>query len=74
MTRTTKNETWAVTVERNGEHVVTLASNHHSWRDLSVEDARVIRNAARHLLAFLGRSELFDADDAVAGNSRVTTG
>ena len=49
-----RERSWAVTVERNGEQVVTLSSNGMGGRDLSVEDERVIRLAADHLLAFLG--------------------
>lgn len=51
----TNNETWAVTVERNGEQVVTIASTCLSGRDLSAEDERVIRDAAQHLVSFVGR-------------------
>lgn len=47
---------WAVTVERNGEQVVTLESNCLSGRDLSPDDEHVIETAARHLLAFIGHS------------------
>ena len=47
-------ETWAVTVERNGEQIVTLASNHLSGRDLSPEDERIIERCAEHLMAFIG--------------------
>lgn len=49
-------ESWAVTVERDGEQVVTIASNHLSGRDLSPDDEHAIETAALHLLAFLGRS------------------
>jgi len=47
-------QSWAVTVERNGENVVTLSSNGQGGRSLSVEDERVIQMAADHLLGFLG--------------------
>jgi len=33
-----KTQSWAVTVERNGESVVSLASNCQGGRDLSAED------------------------------------
>lgn len=46
---------WSVVVERNGERIVTLESNSLSGRDLSDEDERVIRMAADHLHAFVGR-------------------
>lgn len=49
-----ETQSWAVMVERNGEQVVTVASNHLSGRDLSAEDERVIRMAADHLRAFVG--------------------
>jgi hypothetical protein len=45
---------WAVTVERNGEQIVTISADHLCGRDLSAEDEETIRIAARHLLAFLG--------------------
>ena len=51
---------WAVTVERNGETVVTIGSNLSgttdclSGRDLSAEDEQTIRLCAEHLRAFIG--------------------
>jgi len=45
---------WSVAVDRNGENVVTIGSDSLSGRELSAEDERVIRTAARHLLAFVG--------------------
>ncbi len=51
---TDKRESWAVTVERNGDAVVTLASNCLSGRDLIEGDQEIIRTAARNLLGFLG--------------------
>lgn len=59
------SESWAVTVERNGEQVVTIASNCLSGRDLSADDERIIETAARHLLAFLGHSELITIVNSV---------
>lgn len=53
-----KTQSWAVTVERNGESVVTLASNCQGGRDLSAEDERVVRLAAEHLLAFIGEAHV----------------
>jgi hypothetical protein len=50
-------QSWAVTVERNGEQIVTIESNCVSGRDISDEDARVIRTAAHHLQAFLSDPE-----------------
>lgn len=45
---------WSVSVERDGENIVTIASNGLSGRDLSPEDEEAIRVAARHLLSFVG--------------------
>jgi hypothetical protein len=45
---------WAVTVERDGEQVVTIESNCLSGRDISPEDEEAIRASAHHLLAFIG--------------------
>ena len=52
MTETTQH--WAVTVERNGEKIVTIESYCLSGREISEEDERVIRMAANHLLGFVG--------------------
>ena len=54
---TPAHDSWAVTVYRNGERVVTLACTHLAGRDLSESDARIIRLAATHLLAFIGPEE-----------------
>ena len=62
MTRV-RNETWAVTVYRNGEAVVTIETNLLAGRDISAEDEQAIRTAATHLLAFIG--EPTPARDAV---------
>ena len=45
---------WSVTVECDGEHVVTIESSCLSGRELSAEDERIIRMAGRNLLAFVG--------------------
>jgi hypothetical protein len=45
---------WSVTVERNGENVVTIESNCLSGREIGEEDEKVIRNCAHHLLSFIG--------------------
>jgi hypothetical protein len=46
---------WAVTVNRNGEDIVTLASHHMGGKsELSEADEDAIVNAARHLLSFVG--------------------
>jgi hypothetical protein len=48
-----RDETWAVTVARDGEVVVTIASSSLSGRDLLPGDETAIRRAANHLLAFI---------------------
>lgn len=53
----TPTQHWSVTVTRNGEALVTIESNCLSGRDLRAEDERVIRMAARHLLAFVGEEK-----------------
>lgn len=63
--RLRRQESWAVTVERNGEQVVTLASNCLAGRDLSADDERVIRMAAQHLLSFVG------VDGGASGDTHV---
>ena len=45
---------WAVTVERNGEQIVTIETSCISGRELSHDDEDAIRTAAHHLLAFVG--------------------
>ena len=45
---------WAVTVERSGERVVTIDTNCLSGRELEPDDEEAIREAAHHLLAFIG--------------------
>lgn len=49
-----ENRRWAVTVEAEGESVLTLAWNHLSGRDLSGADVEMIRMCAHQLLAFIG--------------------
>lgn len=48
---------FAVTVERNGEKVVTIETSCLSGREISREDEMAIRNAAHILLAFIGDPE-----------------
>lgn len=55
------NEHWSVSVERNGELVVTIETNCLSGRDISDADAETIRTAARHLLSFIGEPVTVDA-------------
>lgn len=61
--RAARTKSWAVTVERNGEPVVTIESKSLAGRELNAEDERVIEMAARHLLSFLGRTEDLIADE-----------
>lgn len=49
-----KPQHWAVSVYADGETIVTLESNFLAGRHLSEEDEDTIRNAAHHLLAFIG--------------------
>jgi hypothetical protein len=51
---TLDRETFSVTVERNGEKVVTIETGCLSGRDLLPGDDAVIREAAQHLLSFVG--------------------
>lgn len=66
------NEThWSVTVERDGENLVTIEPRCLSGKpDFTEAEAQTIRDAAEHLLAFIGPSRdvvsvgaLFRCDD-----------
>jgi hypothetical protein len=57
---------FAVTVERNGEKIVTIETNCLSGRDLRPGDEDVILTAVRHLLAFIGAADVV-TDDAFHG-------
>lgn len=48
---------WAVSVEVNGDNILTIGHNHLSGVDDIQEYADVIRGAARHLLSFIGDGE-----------------
>lgn len=50
------NETWCVSVERNGRNILTISHNCVSGKTLGAEDEQRIRECARHLLAFVGES------------------
>lgn len=56
-------EHWSVTVTRNGEPLVTIETDCLSGKpEFSEEDEETIRDAARHLLSFIGEkhdAELF---------------
>jgi hypothetical protein len=47
---------WYVTVERDGEQVVTIGYNHLSGRDISSADEQAIHTAALSLLGFIGHA------------------
>jgi hypothetical protein len=49
---------WAVSVDRNGENILTIESRCLSGRYLSPEDEATIRDCARQLLAFVGDAPL----------------
>jgi hypothetical protein len=68
---------WAVTVSRNGEDVVTIASTHLSGlAKLSDEDKRVIRLAADRLFSLVGPAEGWSpfivTDDEPDSNTSMT--
>ena len=46
-----------VTVEHNGEHLLTIEPNCVFGKELTKDDDEIIRQAARHLLAFVGQTE-----------------
>jgi hypothetical protein len=56
-------EYFSVTVSRNGERLVTIETTVLSGRELSDEDEDCIRNAARHLLGFVG-NKINDDDES----------
>lgn len=68
-----KTESWAVTVERNGEEIVTVASNHLSGRQMSDEDVRIVKVAAVHLASFIGLPQAAAAVDPQATDSGKAT-
>lgn len=50
----TMREGYAVTVSKNGVPILTIESTMLSGAELSVEDVKAIRDAAEHLLGFVG--------------------
>lgn len=46
--------TWAVEVSRDGERILTIGSNILAGADMTPENETVVRDAAHHLLSFLG--------------------
>lgn len=48
------SESWSVSVELNGENVVTIEPDCLSGRKIGPAEEDAIRSAACHLLAFLG--------------------
>lgn len=53
----------AVSVYRNGELVVTIETNALAGRDLQPGDEEAIREAARHLLGFVGAPAALTYDE-----------
>lgn len=52
------SKTWAVTVEADGERLVTIESSMLSGKaELTPDDEETIRTAARHLLSFVGERD-----------------
>lgn len=47
---------WSVTVERDGEPILTIGHNHLSGRDLSPDDEDAVDRAASSLRGFIGDS------------------
>ena len=45
---------WAVEVSTNGDQIVRIETACLSGREISEQDEEIIRNAAHHLLAFIG--------------------
>ena len=52
--RQMSRQSWSVSVERNGDRILTIADRELAGKDLTSEDGETIRMAARHLLAFIG--------------------
>lgn len=52
-----KIEHWGVDVRVNGSHVLTIESNCVYGKQLTNAEEEVIREAARHLLAFVGEQK-----------------
>ena len=59
---------YSVTVSKNGEPILTIEREMLSGAELSAEDEEAIRDAAEHLLAFVGSP---DADAAFDEFNRV---
>jgi hypothetical protein len=53
---------WFVTVGRWGDPIVTIEEHCLSGKDITPEDAELIRACAEHLLAFVGRDDQHEAD------------
>ena len=59
---------WEVSVNVNGENILTIGHNHLSGIDDIDKYADVVRNCARHLLSFIGDG----ADDGEQGRPDET--
>lgn len=58
------NDHWRVTVSRNGEDLITIETSCLCGKEsFTDEEADTIREAARHLLAFIGEK----SDDDIPG-------
>ena len=71
MTNFKKCKHWAVTVSMNGEELVTIETNSLSGKpDFTDEEAQVIRDAARHLEAFMGDQWTAEDDEYFRSGTR----
>jgi hypothetical protein len=52
-----KNKHWAVTILVDGDQILNIESNFLSGKELTKEDEKIIRIAAEHLIAFVGRDK-----------------
>ena len=54
MTQRAPIQGWAVTVEVNGENILTIGHNHLAGIENIDDYADVVRNCGQHLLSFIG--------------------
>lgn len=69
-----ETESWAVTVERNGDPVVTLSNRDLSGRNLVDGDEVVIRRAAEHLLSFIASPAIPRPEEHCCGHQAAGFG